>query len=274
MNPVKTYQNISFKELIACSEQNPHRSAVLKIEEVKQTDDRTLHKLDLPEYVSYVIQPASILSICNCISDPNYYYMAPPNARTQLLIDITTTLQQKTDELKTSAISRKRRKIYDLIGAAYDQSAMTDKDTLELIHGISVLCSLQFVIIKETVQDNIENGSMQDTALKGEILFGTNPIHWTKEYPIWIIDFKSRWIAIPHTVMPDHIYSILGNWLEGIQQKRWIVQWPEIDETKTELIHKLMQLPGWQETDRKLSKDQLSSRLGRLQTLQQLNSFV
>jgi hypothetical protein len=114
---------------------------------------------------------------------------------------------------------------------------------------------------------------MQDTALKGEILFGTNPIHWTKEHPIWIIDFKSRWIAIPHTVAPNHIYSILGNWLEGIQQKGWIIQWPEIDETKIELIHKLMMFPGWQETDRKLSKDQLSSRLGRLQTLQQLHSF-
>ena len=33
--PVKTYQNISFQELIAFSEQNPHRSVPLKMQEVK-----------------------------------------------------------------------------------------------------------------------------------------------------------------------------------------------------------------------------------------------
>jgi len=273
MTPIKTYQNVSFKDLIAFSEQNPNRSTVLKMEEVKQTDDRLLHKFDLPEYVSFVIHPASILGLCNCIADPNYYYMAPPSIRTQMLIDLATNLQQKTDELKTTAISRKRKKIYDLIGAAYNQSVMTEKDSLELFQGISILCNLQFVIIKESVQECTENGLIQESGLKGEILFGTNPIHWKKEEPIWIVDYKSRWLAIPHTVTADHIYTILAEWLETVQQKGWIIQWPEIDETKTELVHKLMIFPGWQETDRKLSKDQLAVRLGRLQTLQTFNMF-
>lgn len=267
MNPVKQYQNISFKELITCLQQNPNRSATLTIKEVQQSDERVLHKLDLPDYISSVIQPAGILGICTYIADPNYYYMALPNVRMQMLIDLTTTLQQKTDELKTSAISRKRKKIYDLIGASYNMSPMTDKDYMDLFQGVSVLMNLQFIIIKERVQETIEDDVQSDSALKGEILFGTNPMMWSKEHPIWIVDYKGRWTCTPHTVGLDHIYTILHDWFTTIQQKGWIVQWPEIDETKVELINQLSVYASWQETDRKLSKDVLSARLGRLKTL-------
>lgn len=271
--PVKTYQNVSFQELIAFSEQNPHRSVTLKRQEVVQSDERILSALDLPDYISSVIQPAGVLGICTCITDPNYYYMALPNVRTQMATELATTLQSRSDELKTSSIARKRKKIYDLIGAAYNMSPMTDKDYLDLFQGISVLLQLQFVLIKETVQEAIETGNpsapvvTNENGLKGEILFATNPIHWTKEQPIWIVDYRGRWIATPHTVQTDYIYQIIGGWLNGIQHSGWIVQWPEIDATKVELISQLTEYVDWQETDRKLSKDILSVRLGRLQTL-------
>ena len=273
MNPVKTYQNLSFNELIAFSEQNPNRTASLKMQEVKQTDERTLHKLDLPDYISSIIQPAGILGICTCITDPNYYYMALPNVRTQMLIDLATALQQKSDELKTSSIARKRKKIYDLIGAAYNMSNMTDKDYTDLFQGVSVLLHLQFVIIKERVQETIEDDVQSDSALKGEVLFGTNPINWIRDQPIWIVDYRGRWIATPHTVGPEHIYGALHEWLSTIQQKGWIIQWPEIDATKTELVAQLTEYPGWQEADRKLSKDILSVRLGKAQTLATFAGF-
>jgi len=274
MTPVKTYQNVSYKELLAFSEQNPHRTANLKIEEVKQTEDNRLHKFDLEDYISSVVQPAGILGICTCITDPNYYYLAPQNVRTQMLIELTTKLQEKTEELKTSAISRKRRKIYDLIGAAYNNPILSDKDTVELVSGISFLSNLQFILIKEAVQENIEDDSKQyESALQGEIIFGSNPIQWKKEYPIWIIDYRGRWIAMPQSVAPDHIYTIVGEWLLSIQQKGWIIQWPEIDATKTELVQQLMQYPSWKETDRKLSKDTLAVYLGKAQTLQTFASW-
>jgi len=265
--PIKTYQNISFAELIAFSEHNPNRSATLKRQEVKQSDERVLHSLNLPDYISSVINPAGILGICTCITDPNHYYMALPNVRTQMIIDFATTLQQRSDELKTTSIARKRKKIYDLIGAAYNKSILTDKDIVDLIQGISVLCNLQFILIKERGQEAIEDDIHSDSAWKGNILFGTNPITWTKENPIWIIDYHGRWLATPHTVTPDHIYGILGKWLATISQKGWTVEWPEIDATKTELVATLSTLAEWQETDRKLSKDVLSNRLGRVQTI-------
>jgi hypothetical protein len=274
MNPSKTYQNISFAELIACSEKNPNRSATLTIKEVQQTDERVLHKLDLPDYISSVIQPAGILGICSCIKDPNYYYMALPNVRTQMIIDLATSLQEKTDELKLTSISRKRKKIYDLIGASFNGSAMNDKDCMELVQGISMISDLQFILIKERVQETIEDDIHSDSALKGEIIFGTNPIMWSKDIPIWIIDYKFRWMATPHTVAPNHIYSFLHGWFQTIQQKGWIVQWPEIDETKTELVAQLSMLNTWQESDRKLSKDILSSRLGRMKTLETFLQWI
>ena len=242
------------------------------MEEVKVTEDNNLQKIELPDYVSTVAEPAGILGICTCITNPNYYYMAPQNIRIQLLIDITTSLQQKTDELKTTAISRKRKKIYDLIGAAYNKSAIIDKDYLDLIQGISILSNIQFILIKESTQvDSVEN--TYDSSLKGEIIFGTNPINWNPLCPIWIIDYRGQWVAMPHTVTQEHIYTIIYDWITTIQQKGWIVHWPEIDETKTELINKLIMFPDWQETDRKFTKDQLSTRLGKLYTLRTFKSF-
>lgn len=272
--PAKVYQNVSFTDLIAFSENNPNRSATLKRQEVKQSDERVLHSLNLPDYISSVIDPAGILGVCTCITDPNHYYMALPNVRTQMMIDLATSLQQRSDELKISAIARKRKKIYDLIGASYNKSVLTDKDIVDLVQGISVLCNLQFILIKERVQESIEDDIHSDSAWKGDILFGTNPIQWTKENPIWIIDYHGRWLATPHTVTPDNIYGILGQWLSTILQKGWTVHWPEIDGTKTELMAALSAYPQWQETDRKLSKDVLSVRLGRVQTLENIMKWA
>ena len=266
--PVKIYQNVSFPDLIAFSAQNPHRAHNLKRQEVQQNDERVLHKLQLPDYISSVIEPAGILGVCVCITDPNHYYMSLPNVRSQMIIDLATSLQERSNDLKTTAIARKRKKIYELIGAAYNMSTLSDKDLVELIQGISVLCNLQFILVRERVQETIEDDIQSDTALKGDILFGTNPIHWIKENPTWIIDYHGRWIASPHTVTPDYIYSILGEWLTTIPQKGWVVQWPEIDATKIELVQQLSQYSEWQETDRKLSKDVLSVRLGRIQTIE------
>jgi hypothetical protein len=52
-----------------------------------------------------------------------------------------------------------------------------------------------------------------------------------------------------------------------VEQKGWTVQWPEVEGTKTELIDKLIMYPDWKETDRKMLKETLAARLGRLQAM-------
>lgn len=266
--PIKQYQNVAYKELIAYSENNPNRNRSLESIEIlptKTTQDTSLDKLGLKGYRAYTLNPSGILSLLVCIDDPNYYSLSAKNARTQQIIDLATKLQEDTENLKHSEISRKRRKIYDLIGAAYNGANFEEKEYLDLFTGISFMRNIHFVLMKEATQENIEEGGEKsNSGLKGEIVFSSNPANWKRDNPVWIADYRARWVAIPHDHDSQNLHEILYTWLTTAEQLGWIIQWPEIDGTKTELIEQLSQLSTWQVTDKKLTKDVLACRLGRL----------
>ena len=274
--PVKVYQNVSYKELVSFSEQNPNRHRVLEPIEIQPSaQELELDSLHLSGYSSYNVDPANILSLLICIADPSYYALSPKNIRIQQLIEISTALQQETEQLKTSGISRKRKKIYDLIGVAYNGGRMEDKDHLDLFQGITYLRQIQFVMMKETVQDQIEDHEQKhESGLKGEIFFSSNPITWSKDYPTWIVDYRGRWVAIPTRIGIPPLSATLSEWLTTIEQHGWIVQWPEIEGTKVELIQQLSTFPSWKETDRKLLKETLSARLGKTRSLHHLENWT
>jgi hypothetical protein len=263
----KQYQDVSYNELIAYSANNPNRLKTLQttIDTYKQTD-KSLEKLCLEDYTLYNLNPSGILSICAYISDP-LYAMTSASNRSQMIIDITTRLQQQTDTLKNTHLSRKRKKIYDLIGACYNNSSLNEKDTIELFNGISYLENIHFIIMKESTQENIENGeTAHNTGYKGDIVFSSDPTTWKRENPIWIVDFRARWLAVATDTSVD-FHKRMCNWISNIEQRGWIIEWPSVDSTKTDIVEQLSRLPSWQETDRKLSKDQLSARLGRSNTI-------
>jgi hypothetical protein len=52
-----------------------------------------------------------------------------------------------------------------------------------------------------------------------------------------------------------------------------MIQWPDVEATKVELVERLSILPGWQETDKKHNKDVLSVRLGRALTIKQFTQW-
>lgn len=267
--PVKKYQNVSYKELLSFSEQNPNRSRTLA--SVSQTPlkvDTSLDKLGLKGYTAASISPSGILSILACIEDPDYYALAPKHARTQMLINLSTSLQQQTDKLTNLTLMRKRKKIHDLIGAAYNGAFFEDKEYMDLFHAIGAMRNLQFVLMKESVQDKIEDHDVQhDSALKGEILFSSPPNTWKRNIPTWVVDYRAQWVAVPSEQHAVNMNQWLSTWLSTVEQKGWMVQWPEVEGTKVELIDKLIVYPDWKETDRKLLKETLSARLGRLQTV-------
>jgi hypothetical protein len=216
-----------------------------------------------------------------CIADPGYYSLLPQNVRTQHIIDLSTKLQEQTDNLKNTSLSRKRKKIYDLIGAAYNGSAFQDKDYLDLYHGLAHMNQLQFILVKETVQDAIEGGKtctdvngtdVNGTEVKGEIIFSSDPSNWTRDYPVWVADYRGRWVAISEETTPLH--PLVGEWLASMEQKAWFIQWHEVDGTKTELVEKLSAMPGWQETDKKHLKEVLALRLGRANAMKLFTSWA
>lgn len=265
--PVKQYQNVSFKELISYSENNPNRNRTLdsiEILAIKPTQETALDNLGLKGYTAFNLNPTGIVSLFTCIQDPSTYSLSNKGARTQLIIELTTKLQEKTDELKNTILSRKRKKIHDLIGASYNGTNFEDKEYLELFTGLSFLQNNHFILMKSAVQENIEEGAKQyDSSLKGEIVFSSDPSTWKLENTIWIADYRARWVAIPSEQTAQDLHKIIGIWLSSVEQSGWIIQWPDIDATKTEIVEQLSILPTWQDSDKKLTKDVLAARLGR-----------
>jgi hypothetical protein len=276
--PVRQYQNVSFKELITYSENNPNRNRTLdsiEIITVKTEKSTSLDKLGLKGYNAINLNPTGIMSLFACISDPSTYSLSNKGGRLQQIIDLTTKLQEQTEQLKNTAISRKRRKIHDLIGASYNGTTFEDKDYLELFTGISFMSNIHFVLMKSAVQENIEEGEKQyDSSLKGEIIFSSDPSTWKQNNPIWVADYRSRWVAIPSEQQAQDLHKIIGNWLSTIEQTGWIIQWPEVDGTKVELVEKLSILPTWQITDKKLTKDVLAARLGRANCIKVFTNWM
>ena len=272
--PAKKYQNVSYKELLAFSEHNPNRHRVLESIEVPTSlSDSSLDSMFLTGYTSLHLNPAGILSVISCISDPALYSLSPEHTRIEQLIELTTSLQQQTDGLKNSSLMRKRKKLHDLIAAAYNGSKIEEKDYLTLYHGLSIMCQTHFVLLKEVVQDQIEDGLPSNSALKGEILFSSDPSTWKRDQPIWIADYRGRWVALATEMNAQPLTQFLSEWLTTIEQHGWIIQWPEFDAPKTELVERLSALPTWKETDRKLTKDVLSVRLGKALALQLFSSL-
>jgi len=267
--PIKKYQNVSYKELLAFSEHNPNRSrALASLAQAPLKVDSSLDKLGLKGYTAATISPSGILSILACIADPNYYALAPKHARTQMRIELSTSLQEQTDKLTHANLVRKRKKIHDLIGAAYNGAFFEDKEYMELFHAVGCMRNLQFVLMKEVVQDKIEDHDVEyNNALKGEILFSSPPNTWKRNTPTWVVDYRAQWVAVPSEQHAVDMNQWLSTWLSTVEQKGWTVQWPEVEGTKTELINKLIMYPDWKETDRKMLKETLASRLGRLQTI-------
>ena len=272
--PFKKYQNVSYRELLSFSEHNPNRHRVLESIEVPTSiSDSSLDNLYLKGYTSLHLNPSGILSVISCISDPALYSLSPEHTRIEQLIELSTSLQQQTDGLKNTSLMRKRKKLHDLIAAAYNGSRIEEKDYLDLYHGLSIMCQVQFVLLKEIVQDQIEDGTHSISALKGEIVFSSDPTTWKRDQPVWIADYRGRWVALASEMNAQPLTKILSEWLITMEQHGWIIQWPEVDATKVELVEQLSVLATWKETDRKLSKDILSVRLGKAKSLHTFSTF-
>jgi hypothetical protein len=247
---------------------------------VKET---SLDSLLLPGYTAFSLYPTGIISLFACLSDPHYYMLAPPSVRTELIMALTTTLQEETEILRTSPLARKRKHLYELIGKAFHGARMEEKDYDDLFQGIAYIREIQFVIMKEAVQERVEEGNGKQekereasvpSGVKGEIHFSSNPMNWKKENATWLADHHARWVAMPSGASARSFSSLVGEWIVDMEGRGWIVQWPEVEATKVELVAQLSTRPTWQETDRKQLKEVLAVRLGKLTTLQLFHSWA
>jgi hypothetical protein len=284
--PARVYQNVSYQELLRYAETNPHRARTLDSMEIRMSivKETSLDSLLLPGYTAFSLYPTGIISLFACLSDPHYYMLAPPSVRTELVMTLTTTLQEEVETLRTTPLARKRKHLYELIGKAFHGARMEEKDYDDLFQGISYIREIQFVIMKEAVQERVEEGQGKGkeeasvpsvpSGVKGEIHFSSNPMNWKKEHATWLADHHARWVAMPSGASARPFSSLVGEWIMDMESRGWIVQWPEVEATKVELVERLSTFPSWQETDRKQLKDVLAVRLGKALTLQRFHSWA
>ena len=253
--PARVYQNVSYQELLRYAETNPHRARTLDSMEIRMSivKETSLDSLLLPGYTAFSLYPTGIISLFACLSDPHYYMLAPPSVRTELIMALTTTLQEEVETLRTTPLARKRKHLYELIGKAFHGARMEEKDYDDLFQGISYIREIQFVIMKEAVQERVEEGhgkrdgngngngkgnGDQDayvpSGVKGEIHFSSNPMNWKKEHATWLVDHHARWVAMPSGASARPFSSLVGEWIVDMEGRGWIIQWPEVEATKVE----------------------------------------
>ena len=267
--PAKKYQNVSYQELIDYAEQNPHRGRTLApIEIPPAVQETSLASLGLPGYTSCQLDPANILGVLSCLQNPAEYSLAPKNVRIQQVIDLSTQLQKQSEELRNSHLSRKRKKFHDLVAVAYNGGQLEIADYGILYQGIAHLQQMHFIMMCEFKKDH--EGEVEENGTKGVITFSSDPSTWSRERSVWIVDLEGRWVALPSEGEARPLTQFLDQWAEEMEKKQWMIMWPEIDLKKTELIEQLITYPSWKETDRKLTKDHLATRLSRSKTLRAL----
>jgi hypothetical protein len=271
------YKNISFNELNDCIKNNPnknHKLSSIEIKPIIKSQYNSLESLGLKDYNSFNLTPSGILSMFTYILHQDTYSILPLSSKSTIISELATTLQQKTDELKNTHLSRKRKKIHDLIGASYNSPVMDDKEYLELFNGLSFLTNNNFILLKSTTNDDtkLDLTEFSGSGYKGDIYFSSDPNNWRKETPIWIADYKGRWIATTESY--DKTYILLPTWLLYCEQNGWIIQWPEIDGTKEYIIEQLSLLPTWNLADKSHKKEILSKRLGKSKVLELFTKWI
>jgi hypothetical protein len=267
------YKNVAFNELITFAKENPnktHKLNSIEIKQVAKVNNLSLDTLGLKGYVSNNLTPSGILSLFAFINDPDSYSIISSAVKATLISNLATSLQEETDKLKNTHLSRKRKKLHDLIGAAYNSPVMDDKDYFDLFNGLSYTRNTNFILFKSANNDTIQSSSSSE--YKGEIIFSSDPSNWKYNTPIWIADYRARWIA--STDNKEQIHKIIPMWISSIEQHGWIINWPEVDATKEEIVEKLSVLPTWSITDKGLKKEILAKRLGRASVIQLFTKWM
>jgi hypothetical protein len=160
-------------------------------------------------------------------------------------------------------LARKRKRIYELIGNVFNENKMEDKDYLDLYQGLCFINNINLILLKSNEQEKLESGELSNTGFKGEIYFSSDPSMWKRDTPVWIADYRSRWVAVQTENSSQNIKNILAEWISNSEQSGWFIEWPDVDMSKEELVNNLSKFPTWSETDKKLKKDILSKRFGK-----------
>lgn len=272
-------QNLAFSELAQWAKTNPNKCkltpiGILKsVDAVKVPEENTLDNIGLKQFESITLSPSGMLGTIAWLSDTTYQN-SPLNIRMGLLRNTATSLQEKTDTLQGTHLSRKRRKIHDGIGNLANNGTVKPEEWLDLFSSLAYMIDTQLIFIKmQTVEETGEEREDREgrgAEKEGEgadkmIFFSSNPESWTPEKKTYIVDYHGRWVASPTT---EDAVKDIPEWVSDLDTNGWVVEWHTNNSmTKEEIVNILSRLPAWQDTHAKLKKDVLLRRLARVCTI-------
>ena len=279
MATAKVYQNVSIQQLTDWSATNPYRNhslAPIRIQTGLAGDQGTsLASIGLPTYTAIPLPDS--LHVFEWMRNP-LYTDASVSVRASLVRTLATTFQTEADTLLAgSPYARKRRRIYDGIGALLHGTPLKNEDRTDVIGALAHLSGLQLLLVKQptTVEPVLTTDSTGNTIVTTAeptelptVLFSSPPTTWSASVPTWVIDWHGRWVGTTEETTP---FQSLLSWCTGLDPTKWSVQWPVVEATKEAIVQELSTTASWKATDSKLKKDVLALRLGRIRVLRTLD---
>ena len=267
MNPnTKTYQNVSIAQLLDWSKANPNRGHLLPpilIQPAATEESGTpMDAVGLPTF--HAVPVPNLIGLVAWIRNPDFC-SALPSGKATIMRELVPTLLTETDTLSGSKFARKRRRIYDGIGAAFNGTVIKEDEWMDIVCGVAHLCKVNFIFVRSAESVEESNDKPEDLlgASKGSISFSSDPATWGHETDLYVIDYHGRWLAVPSDKEERPLQTLVSEWLKT-GATGWIVNWPIVDATKEALVAELSALPSWMPTHSKLKKDVLAERLGRI----------
>ena len=268
----KTYQNVSIAQLLDWSKANPNRGHLLPpilIQPTATEESGTpMDAVGLPTFNAVPVP--NLIGLIAWIRNPDFVN-ALPSGRLTIMRELVPILLAETDTLSGSKFARKRRRIYDGIGAAFNGSNIKEEEWMDVVCGIAHLCKVNFIFVRsaESVEESKDIDRPEELlgASKGSISFSSDPATWDSETPLHVVDYHGRWLAIPSDKEERPLQTLVSEWLKT-GTNGWIIEWPIVDATKEALVAELSTLPNWMPSHTKLKKDVLAERLGRIKAEQ------
>jgi len=283
----KVYQNVSIQQLTDWSATNPYRNHSLAPIKIQTGDPghqgTSLGSIGLPAYSAIPLE--DMLHVFEWMRNP-LFADASVGVRSSLVRTLTTTFQTEVDTLLAgSPYARKRRRIYDGVGAILHGTPLKDEDRSDVIGALAHLSGIQLLLVKQptTVEPTIvtdRDGStstavaiaaiaVQAVTELPTVTFSSSPVNWSPSVPTWVVDWHGRWVG--SCVEGDSNMKDLLEWCLALDPLKWHVQWPVVDATKDVIVQELSTTASWKATDTKLKKDVLALRLGRVRVLRTLD---
>jgi len=280
-----TYQNVSIQQLTDWSATNPYRNhslAPIKIQTggVVQAQGTSLASIGLPAYTAIPVQ--SMLHVFEWMRNP-LFSDASVSVRASFVRTLATTFQTEVDTLLAgSPYARKRRRIYDGVGALFHGTPLLkDDERFDIIGALAHLSGLQLLLVKQPTTEGQVAAATEETTTTTTtttittittiaepapptLLFSSPPTTWSASVPTWVLDWHGRWIGTTDELNP---LQPLLSWALHLDPNQWHVQWPPVEGTKEDIVKELSTSSTWKATDSKLKKEVLALRLGRIRVL-------